>query len=71
MIAAKVRERAAAGPSPEELARIAADALGAESPQDMTPGEIRHLAVTALTQAQQVSYLLGRLAGLLDSEGEQ
>ena len=69
MIAAKVRERVAAGPSPEELARIAADALGTQ-PEDMTPAEIRHLAVTALTQAQQVARLLGQLEGLLAGEGD-
>jgi hypothetical protein len=65
MIAARVREQAARGPSPEELARIAADALGVQG-RDMSAGEIRHLAVTALTQAQQVSYLLGKLAALLE-----
>jgi hypothetical protein len=69
MIAARIRERAAADvPSADELAGL----LTAGVPADggMSPAEIRRLAADAITRAQQVSYLLGRLAGLLE-EGAQ
>jgi hypothetical protein len=48
--------------------RIATDALMARG-VDMTPTEIRALAVRTLEMAQQVSYLLGKLAHLTDSPG--
>jgi hypothetical protein len=48
---------------------IAADALTAGG-EGMTPEQIRALAVNTLDQAQQVSYLLGRLATLLDGHGD-
>jgi hypothetical protein len=62
--ALRVRQRAM-----DEM--LTADALAgltisAAKGSDMTPPEIRRLAASAIDQAQQISYLLGRLAGLLD-----
>jgi hypothetical protein len=37
----------------------------------MTPDEIRRLGATAVDQARQISFLLGKLAGLLDDEHEE
>jgi DNA-binding MurR/RpiR family transcriptional regulator len=68
-LAARVRDRAAGMPTAEQLASMTADVLSATG-GDMSPDEIRRLAADALTNAQRVSYLLGRLAGLLDSPGE-
>ena len=48
------------------LADLAAQALSAPG-QAISPEDIRRLASAAITQAQQVSYPLGRLAGPLDS----
>jgi hypothetical protein len=63
MIVAQARLRAAEALMGAGLAGLAADAL--RTPRaDMSATEIRDLAVTALERAQQVSYLLGRLAGL-------
>jgi hypothetical protein len=36
----------------------------------MSPEDIRRLAADAIKQAQQVSFLLGKLATLLDTPGE-
>jgi hypothetical protein len=65
MIAAQIRRRAAAAPTADELA-----ALLTRTPSytELTPGQIRRLAGDAITQAQQISYLLGKLAGLLEDE---
>ena len=60
--AARVRERAATMPHAADIAGMAMDAPRG----DMTPEEIRALATEAITQAERVSFLLGRLAGLLD-----
>jgi hypothetical protein len=70
LLAERVRERAAEMPSAADLAGIAADALTSNG-SAMTPEEIRKLAAEALTKAQQVSFLLGKLAGLLDEPGDQ
>jgi hypothetical protein len=70
LMAARVRERAATLPGPEELAAMTAEALG-KPRKDMSPAEIRKLATDAIAQAQQVSHLLTRLAGLLDGPGER
>lgn len=37
----------------------------------MSPAEIRRLAADAISQAQQISFLLGRLAELVDREPPQ
>lgn len=50
---------------PDMLAGLAAHAIGRPD-RDMTAAEIRALAADAIAQAQKVSYLLGRLAALLD-----
>ena len=60
---ASVRERAAALPESSELA----DLLAARG-RDMTPEQVRRLGVLAIAQSRQVSYLLGKLAGLLGDE---
>lgn len=70
LMAARVRERAATFPGPEELAAMTAEALG-KPRQDMSQADIRRLATNAISQAQQVSRLLTRLAGLLDEPGER
>jgi hypothetical protein len=69
VMATQVRLRAAHALLGAGLAGLAADAL-ATPQRDMSAGEIRDLAATAMEQAQQVSYLLGKLAGLEDG-GEQ
>lgn len=71
VLADRARRRAEAMPSAADLAAIAADALSNTSRSDMTPDEIRQIAAEALAKAQEVSYLLGRLAGILgDRPGE-
>lgn len=65
IMVARIRERAAHIPTAADLAEMTL-AAGA---QDMSPAEIRQLATKAIDQAQQVSFLLGRLAGLLDEPG--
>ena len=67
LMAARVRERARTLPTAAELAGMAYDASG----RDMSPDEIRQLAIEAIEQAQKVSWLLGKLAGLLDVPGER
>lgn len=68
LMAAQVRQRAAGIPTTDELAAMAAGALGKPG-AEMSPEEIRDLAASAIDQAQKVSHLLGRLAGLLDQAG--
>lgn len=62
---ARIRERASHIPTAADLAEMTM-AAGA---QDMSPAEIRQLATKAIDQAQQVSFLLGKLAGLLQEPG--
>lgn len=67
--AERVRQRAR-----DEM--LTADALagltiGAAKGNDMSPAEIRHVAATAIGQAQQISYLLGRLAELTAGRDEE
>jgi hypothetical protein len=62
LMAARVRERAERLPTAAELAALTMTAGG----RDMSAAEIRQLGTDAIAQAQQVSYLLGKLAGLLD-----
>ena len=66
-MAVLARQRAADVLLDAGLPDLAADALQAP-PRDMSPAEIRQLAASAIAQAQQVSYLLGKLAGLLGEE---
>jgi len=72
MLAAGVRERAATVPLGGGLAELALDALWARE-RDMTPEEIRRLAADAMDKAHQISFLLGKLATLLDDgdDGER
>jgi hypothetical protein len=70
MRAAIARARAARMP-PEEIAdRVAGALTSPHDRADMSPAQIRGLAASAITQAQQVAFLLGRLAELLDDPGE-
>ena len=64
-----IRERAARSPCAAEIADLltSAAARGGE----MTCEEIRALGRDTLDLASQVSYLLGRLAGLLPDEEER
>jgi hypothetical protein len=63
MVAA-IRQRAAASPGSAELADLLTSAAARGS--SMSADEIRALGRDTLAQAQQVSYLLGKLAGLLE-----
>jgi hypothetical protein len=65
MLAERVRVRAAGMPGEGELAGMTAEALAAPRAQ-MTSAQVRALAAEALSQARQVSQLLGRLAELLE-----
>lgn len=67
-LAADAMIRAANAPQPATIGHIAAEALAAEH-EDMTPEEIRALAAKALSQAQQISHLMERLADLLEGGG--
>jgi hypothetical protein len=66
MVAA-IRQRAAASPGSAEIADLltAAGARGSE----MSADEIGALGRDTLAQAQQVSFLLGKLAGLIEGGG--
>ena len=66
MVAA-IRRRAEESPGSAELADLLASAAARGT--EMTAEEIRALSRDTLAQAQQISYLLGKLAGLLDEEG--
>jgi hypothetical protein len=52
-------------PAADTLAGLA---VSAAKETDMSPAEIRRLAADAISQAQQISYLLGKLAALVDTE---
>ena len=63
---ADVRARGPGKPSPEDLA----DLLSARGERDvMSPDETRRLSADVLSQAQHVSYLLGKLAELMEPGG--
>ena len=62
---AQVRDRAAHAPAPGEIA----DLLTSAGNPDMSAAEIRALGRDTLVLAGQVSFLLGKLAGLLE-EGD-
>lgn len=68
LLAAGVRARAATAPTEDAIRALADQALRSPG-RDMTPDQIRDLTNTAVSQAQQVSELLGRLAGLLGDAG--
>ena len=55
-------------PAPEALVGMAIDAAGGADA--MTPAEIRGLAAAAISQSQQIAYLLGKLATLVDENEE-
>ena len=65
-LAADAMIRAATSPQVPQIGKLATDALSEE--RDMTPAEIRALAAQAISQAQQVSRLMGRLADLLEGD---
>lgn len=64
-----IRERAAAAPDAADIAGLTATAVSAEG-RRMTAEQIRTLGQEAVSLAERVAYLLGRLSGLLDEEGE-
>lgn len=66
---ARARTRAATALAPGELATLLADA--ARSADALTADDIRALGAAAIRNASQVSFLLGKLAGLLDEAGDQ
>jgi hypothetical protein len=64
--AERVRERAAGMPDAAGLAGMTADVLAVTTTGgQMSPADMRRLAAEALVKAQEVSYLLGKLAGIL------
>jgi hypothetical protein len=65
-MAAGVIARGRAAPSAAAVADLEQQALSKER-DEMTPAEIRELAARALSQAQQISRLMNRLADLLAS----
>jgi hypothetical protein len=65
---ARIRERAAAGPTADTLAELLAD-VSRQRP-DLTAKEVRALGALAIRQANEVNYLLGCLAGLLEEVDE-
>jgi hypothetical protein len=68
-MAAGVIARGGQAPSPARIAELADLALSEER-DAMTPAEIRELAARALSQAQQISWLMNRLADLLAASPE-
>jgi hypothetical protein len=69
-MAAEAMIRAARGPQAARIGELASEALRRER-ENMTPAEIRALAVTAIGRAQQVSHLMERLACLLEDAEER
>ena len=69
LMVTRIRERAARSPGSAELADLLTSAAARGT--EMTAEEIRALGRDTLELASQVSYLLGRLAGLLDEEERQ
>jgi hypothetical protein len=68
LMVARIRERVAASPGSAEIVDILTSA--AAKGTEMSAEEIRALAREALSHAEQVSYLLGKLAGLAgDDDG--
>jgi hypothetical protein len=65
---ARIRERAALTPGATEIGSLLTSA--AAKGTEMTADEIRALARDALRHAEQVSYLLGKLAGLTGDEDD-
>ena len=63
LMAARVRERAAAMPTAQQLADLSAGAFSKQG-EAMSPAEIRQLVTEAISQSQQMAWLLGKLAGL-------
>jgi hypothetical protein len=66
MLVARVRDRAAHTPGAPQIADMITGAAAEGRP--MTAEEIRDLARDALATAERVTYLLGKLAGLLGDE---
>lgn len=67
-MAARVRQRAARMPTPQQIADLSAEAFRKQG-EDMSPAEIRELVSDAITQSQRLAWLLGKLAGL-DGAGD-
>jgi hypothetical protein len=67
-LAAVARARRRAEDEMPTADTLAGLTVGAARGDDMSPAEIRFLAANAISQAQQISYLLGRLAELVDRE---
>jgi hypothetical protein len=65
---ARVRARAARAPTPGDISRLIADA--SRHAGDLSQDDIKAIGAVAIKQATQISYLLGRLAGLLGEDGE-
>jgi hypothetical protein len=66
MAAADAMARATGAPSSATLAELLAEA--AVRPGDLTPDQIRDLGAAAIRQSWRVSFLLGKLSGVLGDE---
>jgi hypothetical protein len=62
-MAAEARRRAGRAPTADELAGLLSAA--GERTAGPVADEVRRLATAAISQAQQVSFLLGKLSGLV------
>lgn len=76
---ARIRERAARYPAAARIADLTASAAAAsaegremspEQIQALSPEQIQALGRETASLAERVAYLLGRLSGLLDEDGE-
>jgi hypothetical protein len=69
MLVARVRHRAGEAPSISQITALALDAVGNRG-GDLSEGEIRQLAATALGKAQHITFLLGKLAAMIPDQAE-
>ena len=68
---ARIRERAARYPAAADIADLTASAVAASAEgRGMSLEQIQALGRETATLAERVAYLLGRLSGLLDEDGE-
>ena len=68
----RIRERAAQYPPAADIACLTAEAVAsAAEGRGMTLEQIRALGRETVSLAERAAYLLGRLSGLLDEDGER
>jgi hypothetical protein len=69
MLVARVRHRAGEAPTVSQITALALDAASQEPSSDLTAAEIRQIVATAAGKAQQLTFLLGKLAALVPEAG--